>query len=60
VLRWEYRLGSALYLAYTRSQSAIPVDPSTPVQPALLDLSGLWQARTEDVVLLKWTYWWGP
>jgi hypothetical protein len=59
VLRWEYRLGSALYLAYTRSQSAIPVLPGRPVQPSLIDLGGLGQARTEEVVLLKWSYWWG-
>jgi hypothetical protein len=59
VLRWEYRLGSAVYLAYTRSQSAIPIADSTPVQPNVIDLRGLLQARTEDVVLLKWSYWWG-
>jgi Domain of unknown function (DUF5916) len=59
VLRWEYRLGSALYLAYTRAQSALPVIPGTPVQPRLLDLDALGQARTEEVLLLKWSYWWG-
>ena len=60
VVRWEYRLGSAIYLGYTRSQSAIPVDPTTPVQPDVFQLGSLGQARTQDVLLLKWTYWWGP
>src|SRR5207248_7104465 len=40
VLRWEYRLGSTLFLVYTRSQSELPPAPgqtaSTKVAPAAL------------------------
>ena len=59
VLRWEYRLGSTLYLVYTRSQ--IPaLDPNlgfTP--PASLSPRAFNHGATTDVVLLKLSYWWG-
>jgi hypothetical protein len=57
VLRWEYRLGSTLFLVYTRAQN-----------PALMpaaDGSGfqvrpLWQGRASaDFIMLKLSYWWG-
>jgi hypothetical protein len=57
VLRWEYRLGSTLFLVYTRAQN-----------PALMpaaDGSGfqirpIWQGRASaDFIMLKLSYWWG-
>jgi len=57
VLRWEYRLGSTLFLVYTRSQSELPV-PSDVVAPATLLPSRLGAGPATDVFLLKWSYWW--
>ncbi len=58
VLRWEYRLGSTLYLVYTRSQ--IPaLDPSTFMPPATLSPRAFGHGATTDVILLKLSYWWG-
>jgi len=56
VLRWEYRLGSSLFLVYSRSQ--VPyVQNFQP--PATLRLSSLGHGAAADVVLLKLSYWWG-
>jgi hypothetical protein len=56
VLRWEYRLGSVLYLVYTRASSEmIPVSTdaySTGVLP-----SHLFQGPATDTFLVKWSYW---
>ncbi|HVT10371.1 MAG TPA: DUF5916 domain-containing protein [Polyangia bacterium] len=58
VLRWEYRLGSTLYLVYTRSQ--IPaLDPTTFGPPATLSARHFGHGATSDVILLKLSYWWG-
>jgi len=58
VLRWEYRLGSTLFLVYTRAQS-----PSLTVSPggdARLDVRPVLDGRASvDVVMLKLAYWWG-
>ncbi len=57
VLRWEYHLGSTLFLVYTRAQN--------PVLMPSLDGSGfqvrpLWQGRASaDFIMLKLAYWWG-
>jgi hypothetical protein len=57
VLRWEYRLGSTLYLVYTRSQ--IPaLDPNTFPTPATLSPRAFTHGATTDVILLKLSYWW--
>jgi hypothetical protein len=57
VLRWEYRLGSTLFLVYTRAQHGLPgpaIDPSprtvVPVQ--------LLRGPSTDALMLKWTYYW--
>jgi Domain of unknown function (DUF5916) len=55
VFRWEYRLGSTLYLVYTRSQ--IPGVQSL-VGPAMLAPREFDHGATTDVVLLKLSYWW--
>lgn len=57
VLRWEYALGSTLYLVYTRSQSPVTVLGANDV--ATLDLGALGRAPTSDAILAKLTYWWG-
>ncbi len=57
VLRWEYRLGSTLFLVYSRSQQRLPTpegeSPPTTVLPRQL-LAG----PATDAVLLKWSYYW--
>lgn len=55
VLRWEYHLGSTLFVVYSRSQS-----PAVSTQPAGLDLRPLLRAHPAiDVLMLKLSYWWG-
>jgi hypothetical protein len=56
VLRWEYRLGSSLFIVYSRSQ--IPYVKSFQ-PPATLRLSSLEHGAAADVVLVKLSYWWG-
>ncbi len=57
VLRWEYRLGSVLYVVYTRSQS--PDLTLMGGEFARLDLGAIRKGPAADVLLLKLTYWWG-
>jgi hypothetical protein len=56
VLRWEYTLGSTLFLVYTRSQ--VPAVMLTSGEAANLNLSSVSRAPAADVVLLKPTYFW--
>jgi hypothetical protein len=55
VFRWEYRLGSTLYLVYTRSQIPAVQDLSTAASlaPRAFD-----HGAATDVILLKLSYWW--
>ena len=54
VLRWEYRLGSTLFVVYTRSQ-----DPRAP-NGATFELRPLYQGRAADnVLMVKLAYWFG-
>jgi hypothetical protein len=55
VLRWEYRLGSTLFLVYTRTQNGRPRDPFAPT----IDLASLRRGRAADTLLLKLSRWWG-
>jgi hypothetical protein len=57
VLRWEFRLGSTLYLVYSRSQK--PTVPLEPDERPTLDLRALPRAPAADVFLVKATFWWG-
>ena len=57
VLRWEYRLGSTLYLVYTRSQSELPTPVGEAVSTSVLP-SRLFSGPVAESVLLKWSYWW--
>jgi hypothetical protein len=57
VLRWEYRLGSLLFLVYQRAQ--IPSVTLAPGEQGTLDLGSVGRAPASDVLILKATYWWG-
>ena len=57
VLRWEYRLGSTLFLVYTRAQN-----PTLVLSPdgASFELRPLLQGRAADnVLMVKLAYWFG-
>jgi hypothetical protein len=57
VLRWEYRLGSTLFLVYTRAQNPALVPGAG---GATLELRPVLQGRAAaDVIMLKLAYWWG-
>jgi hypothetical protein len=55
VFRWEYSLGSTLFLVYSRSQVPELGNIST---PASLQLRALGARASADVILLKLSYWW--
>ncbi|HEX9049307.1 MAG TPA: DUF5916 domain-containing protein [Anaeromyxobacter sp.] len=57
VLRWEYRLGSTLFLVYTRAQSEPEWDGAGPA-PASLRPRALGLGPTTDTILVKWTHRW--
>jgi hypothetical protein len=52
VLRWEYSLGSILYLVFNRSQT--PATPLVLEEPAALSFVPLGRAAAIDTLLLKW------
>ena len=58
VLRWEYLLGSTLYLVYTRAQ--VPTTTLGPTDIGTLNLGAVGRAPTSDVILAKVSFWWGP
>jgi hypothetical protein len=58
VLRWEYLLGSTLYLVYTRAQ--VPTTTLGPTEIGTLNLGAVGRAPTSDVILAKVSFWWGP
>jgi hypothetical protein len=57
VLRWEYRLGSLLYLVYSHSQGEYPYAINAP-NPADVWPDNLLRGPSADVFLIKWSYWW--
>ncbi|WNG43023.1 carbohydrate binding family 9 domain-containing protein [Archangium minus] len=58
VLRWEYRLGSTLYVVYTHGQQRLPVaDGVRP--PRTLMPHGLLAGAAQDALMLKWSWYWG-
>ncbi|HET6148486.1 MAG TPA: DUF5916 domain-containing protein [Polyangia bacterium] len=58
VLRWEFRLGSTLYLVYSRAQA--PPATLLPGEEAALDLRPVLRGRSSvDVLMLKISYWFG-
>jgi len=56
VLRWEYHLGSTLFLVYSRSQ--IPNVSLLPTDVATLRPSAVLRGSAVDVFLIKLSYWW--
>src|SRR5262249_61915043 len=57
VLRWEWRLGSTLYLVYARSQSqAVDLAPG---ENARLDVGAAFRGAAADVFLVKGSVWAG-
>jgi len=56
VLRWEYHLGSTLFLVYSRSQ--VPGVDLMPGQTASLNPSGVLRGSAVDMLLVKLSYWW--
>ncbi len=57
VLRWEYRPGSTLFVVWTRS-SRIPDLPRGNIQFSN-DANALFQGPSENIFLVKMTYWLG-
>ena len=57
VLRWEYMLGSTLYLVYTRAQ--VPTTVLDPNDVGVLNLGAVGRAPASDAVLAKVSFWWG-
>jgi hypothetical protein len=57
VLRWEYRLGSIVYLVYTRAQ--VPTTVLDPTETGVLNLGAVGRAPASDAVLAKLSFWWG-
>ena len=55
VLRWEYRLGSTLFLVYSRNQSVLGVAPNQQPTSGLLPLR-LGPGPTVDTFQVKWSY----
>lgn len=58
VLRWEYRLGSTLFLVYSRSQAGLPLADGEPLPRTLLP-TGLGRGPQVDAFMMKWSYMWG-
>jgi hypothetical protein len=57
VLRWEYKLGSTLFVVYQRAQT--PVGGSQYVRGADLAIDTIRRSPATDVFLIKLSYWWG-
>jgi hypothetical protein len=60
VLRWEYRLGSTLYVVYSRNQRELgyPNGAYDPSPPYTATPRNLGRGPTVDTFLVKWSYWW--
>jgi hypothetical protein len=57
VLRWEYRLGSTLFLVYTRAQNPALVPAAGGTS---FELAPIYRGRaSDDVLMAKLAYWWG-
>lgn len=55
VLRWEYRPGSTLYLVWTQSRSDFE---NTGEFRFNSSMNRLWDAKPDNILMLKFTYWW--
>jgi hypothetical protein len=57
VLRWEWRPGSTLYVAWQQRRQGIGDDGSFSLGE---DGRGLFAASPDDILVIKWTYWLNP
>ena len=57
VLRWEYRLGSTLFLVYTHGHQRLPVAEGVRAPITLLPV-GLPAGPATDALLIKSTWYW--
>jgi hypothetical protein len=58
VLRWEYRLGSTLFLVYTRAQTPALTVPNGAT--GQLEVAPIWRGHaSDDVIMVKLAYWLG-
>jgi Domain of unknown function (DUF5916)/Carbohydrate family 9 binding domain-like len=57
VVRWEYRLGSTLFLVYTRSQQERVLATGERASSSVFP-SQLFAGPAVDTFLIKFTYWW--
>ena len=55
VLRWEYRPGSTLYLVWTQSRSDFENTGEFKFNDSM---SRLFEAKPDNILMLKFTYWW--
>ncbi|HEX8821288.1 MAG TPA: DUF5916 domain-containing protein [Archangium sp.] len=58
VLRWEYRLGSTLYVVYSHGQQRFPVAEGTHPPHSLIP-HGLLAGAANDALMVKWAWYWG-
>jgi hypothetical protein len=58
VFRWEYRLGSAIYLVWNENQSV--EDKMNGLFQVGRSFESLGRSRADHVFMVKATYWWGP
>jgi hypothetical protein len=58
VLRWEYRLGSTLYVVYSHGQQRLPVAEGVRPPHTLLP-QGLLAGAANDALMVKWSWYWG-
>jgi hypothetical protein len=56
VLRWEYRLGSTLFVAWSHSRSA-GRDETDGMFRLSRELDELWSAPARNVLVIKANYW---
>lgn len=57
VLRWEYRLGSTLFLVYSHSQQEFVPRDGVPLSTSEWPVR-LFDGPAVDTVMLKWSFWW--
>ncbi len=57
VLRWEWRLGSILYVVYARDQAELPWDAVLPASAPRSLAPRLTRGPTTDSFLVKWSWW---
>ncbi len=58
VARWEYRIGSTLFLVYTHAGNELGLSPTQAPAQSLFPLR-LGPGPATDTVLLKWSWWFG-